>query len=209
MLSIILRDYLKPSVFILCGLPFAWLVVALFSDGLGPNPVQSIILSTGDWSLRFLIITLCVTPVRKITGYNALLRLRRMLGLYAFFYTSVHLFIYLLLDAGFDLALIFEDFWYRMYMTVGYISFFLLLPLAVTSNDYLIRRIGAKRWQYLHSLIYISALTGVLHYLWLVKADTREPMIYAAVFTLLMLLRLPWIARRLGRRRRKIAVSTA
>ncbi len=199
------RDVIKPLVFTLCGLPFVWLVIAAFTDALGPNPVQSMILSSGDWSLRLLLITLCVTPLRKLTGYSAVLRLRRMLGLYAFFYTSLHLFIYLLLDAGFDPVLIFEDFRYRLYITVGYISFFLLVPLALTSNDYLIRRLGARRWQYLHSIVYIRALAAVLHYLWLVKADTREPLIYAGVFTVLMLLRLPWISQRLGRRRRVVA----
>ena len=206
-----MRDLIKPLVFILCGLPFTWLLVAAFSDGLGPNPVETITFTTGDWSLRLLLITLGITPLRNLSGYSGLLRLRRMLGLYAFFYVCLHFFTYLLLDAEFDLAWIVEDIRKRLYITVGFSGFCLLLPLALTSSNAMIRRLGAKRWQRLHSIVYICALAGVLHYLWLVKADTRDPLIYAGIFVTLMILRLPIISQRLGRRRRrsKIVVSAA
>ncbi len=192
------RNLLKPIVFTLSAIPFVWLLVAAFNGDLGPNPVETITFTTGDWSLRLLLITLCVTPLRKITGYAGLLRLRRMLGLYAFFYLSLHFFTYLLLDAEFDLDWILTDIRDRLYITVGFSGFCLLLPLALTSNNAMIRRLGAKRWQRLHSTVYISTLAGVLHYLWLVKADTRLPLIYAGVFMFLMILRLPQISRRLG-----------
>jgi sulfoxide reductase heme-binding subunit YedZ len=192
------RTLVKPLVFILCALPFAWLVVGVTTDDLGPNPVDTITYLTGEWGLRILLATLCITPLQKLSGYRGLLRFRRMLGLYAFFYVALHLFTYLLLDAEFDLAWIIEDIRDRLYITAGFSGFCLMVPLALTSTQGMIKRLGAKRWQRLHSLIYISALAGVLHFLWLVKADTREPLVYAGVFLVLMALRIPKITQRLA-----------
>ncbi len=197
---------MKPLAFILCGLPFVWLVGCALSGELGPNPVDTITMTTGQWGLRLLLLTLCITPARILTGYKRLLKLRRMLGLYAFFYVSVHLFTYLLLDAEFDLAWIAADIRNRLYITVGFIGFCLLMPLALTSTHGMIRRLGARRWQRLHSIVYVAGLAGVLHFLWLVKADTREPLIYAGLFTLLMALRLPRISGSLARRRKTVAL---
>jgi sulfoxide reductase heme-binding subunit YedZ len=167
--------------------------------------VETITHSTGDWALRLLLATLAVTPLRKITGDASLMRLRRMLGLYAFFYVCLHLLTYVWLDAFFSLAYIWDDIAKRLYITAGFTGFCLLLPLAMTSTNAMIRRLGARRWQRLHRLAYAAALAGVLHFLWLVKADVREPLVYMAVFALLMLARVPPVSRRLSRRRPALA----
>ena len=168
-------------------------------DGLGANPVEAITFETGDWGLRFLLITLCVTPLRRITGWQALVRLRRMLGLFAFFYICLHFLTYLVLDAFFDLGYILEDITDRTYITLGFSSFLLLIPLAVTSTNAMVRRLGGRRWRRLHGLVYIVASGGVLHFLWLVKADLREPLIYMGILLLLLLARLPAVAQRLAK----------
>lgn len=188
----VIRWIIKPLIFVAALVPLGLLVSDAVADALGPNPVEAIRLRTGDWTLRFLLITLAVTPVRRLSGWNALIRVRRMLGLFAFFYACLHLITYLWLDQGFYWSGIVEDVVERPYITIGVASFLLLVPLAATSTNGMVRRLGGKRWRRLHRLVYPAAFAGVFHYLWLVKADTREPLIYLAVLVGLMLLRLPW-----------------
>jgi len=152
---------------------------------LGANPIEVITHSTGDWTLIFLMLTLSITPLRKLTGLHWLVRFRRMLGLFAFFYASLHFTTYIWLDKFFDLNEVLKDVGKRKFITVGFTAFVLLIPLAATSTAASIRRLG-KRWQTLHRLIYVSALAGVVHYWWLVKADVRKPQYYAIVLTLLL-----------------------
>jgi sulfoxide reductase heme-binding subunit YedZ len=191
----------KPVVFVLCALPALSLVYRGFAADLGPNPVETITFTTGEWALRLLLITLSVTPLRKLTGASWVMRLRRMLGLYAFFYVCLHLLTYVWLDAFFSLSYIWDDIAKRLYITAGFTGFCLLLPLAITSTNAMIRRLGARRWQRLHRLAYVAAMAGVLHFLWLVKADLREPLIYLCFYMALMIARLPSVSRRLPRLR--------
>jgi len=195
----------KPALFALCALPACWLIYAGATGGLGLNPVETITHFTGEWTLRLLLATLAVTPLRKLTGIGAVMRLRRMLGLYAFFYVCLHLLTYVWLDAFFSPGYIWDDIAKRLYITAGFTGFCLLLPLALTSTNAMIRRLGARRWQRLHRLVYPAAIAGVLHFLWLVKADLREPLLYAALLALLLALRLPPLSRRLGRLRAAVA----
>ena len=200
----------KPLVFTLCALPALSLLYRGFVSGdLGANPVETITHFTGEWGLRLLLATLALTPLRKLTGIASVMRMRRMLGLFAFFYVCLHLLTYVWLDAFFSLAYIWDDIAKRLYITAGFTGFCLLLPLALTSTNAMIRRLGARRWQRLHRMVYLAALAGVLHFLWLVKADTREPLIYLAVFVLLMLARVPAISRRISRRARAPARAAA
>ena len=185
----------KPIVFLVSLVPLALLVRDGINNDLGANPVETIRLFTGDWTLRFLLIALAVTPVRRISGWNAILRLRRMLGLFAFFYACLHFVSYIWLDQYFMLDLIIEDVLDRPYITVGVLGFVLLIPLALTSTNGMVRRLGAKRWQMLHKLVYVIAITGVIHFWWLVKADISEPLIYALVLALLLGLRVFWALR--------------
>jgi len=180
--------YVKPIVFIICLVPLALLVWAGFHDSLGANPIEKITHRTGDWSLRFLLITLSITPLRKLFGWKQLIRLRRMLGLFAFFYVCLHFVTYLVFDHFFDFQEIVKDIVKRPYITVGFTGFVLLIPLAITSTNKMMKRLG-KRWQRLHQLIYVIAVCGVLHYLWLVKADVLKPNIYAAILILLLSIR--------------------
>ena len=189
--------WLKPIVFVLCAIPALNLIYAGSHGALGANPVETITHASGEWALRMLLLTLAITPLRKLTGLNTIMRVRRMLGLFAFFYASAHLLVYVWLDAFFDLAYMWDDIAKRLYITVGFTGFCLLLPLALTSTNAMIRRLGAKRWQRLHQLVYPAALAGVLHFYWLVKADVREPFVYALVLAILMLARAPPIASRL------------
>ncbi len=181
----------KPLVFSVSLLPLVWLFWLAWSDQLGANPVETLSHRTGDWSLRFLLLTLAVTPLRRLTGWNGLQRFRRMLGLFAFFYVSLHLSVYLIFDQFFDLSAIIADVAKRPYITVGFAGFVLLIPLAVTSTNQMIRRLG-RNWQRLHRLVYLIAILGVLHYLWLVKADLREPLMYAGILAVLLGYRLWW-----------------
>ncbi|MFZ5620037.1 MAG: sulfite oxidase heme-binding subunit YedZ [Pseudomonadota bacterium] len=183
-----MKPWLKRVVFILCLLPLAWLTFALFTDRLGANPIEALTRDTGEWALRLLLITLCMTPLRRFMGWSWPLRIRRMLGLFAFFYACIHLTTYLWLDQFFDWSGIWGDILKRPFITVGMLSFALLLPLAVTSNRFMIRRLG-RNWARLHRLVYIIPALVVLHFWWLVKADVREPLIYALLFLFLMLLR--------------------
>lgn len=178
----------KAVLFLLGLLPFLALVWGIFHDALGANPVEHITHETGDWALRFLLVTLSITPLRRVSGWLTLVHLRRMLGLYAFFYASLHFLAWLWLDQDFAWGLLLEDVLKRPYITVGFTAFVLLIPLALTSNRYAIRRLG-KRWKTLHQLVYPIVLLGVLHYLWLVKADLLEPLIYGLILVLLLIAR--------------------
>lgn len=171
---------IKPAVFVLCLVPLAWLVWDAFHHQLGANPVEKLNHRTGIWTLRLLLITLAVTPLRRITGWNALIHLRRMLGLYTFFYACLHFLTWLVFDHFFDPNEIIKDIIKRPYITVGFLAFVLLIPLAVTSTNNWIRQLGS-RWKTLHQLVYVIAVAGVLHYLWLVKADVRDPIVYGLI----------------------------
>lgn len=181
----------KPAVFALALLPLAWVCWLAWSDQLGANPVETLSHRTGDWSLRFLLLTLAITPLRRLTGWNELVQFRRMLGLFAFFYVCLHFGVYLIFDQFFDLSSIVEDIAERPYITLGFAGWLLLIPLALTSTHGMIKRLG-RHWQRLHRLVYLIAALGVLHYLWLVKTDKTEPLLYAGILALLLGYRLWW-----------------
>lgn len=175
----------KPFVFLACLIPALLLGWDAFTGGLGVNPIEDITHRTGDWALRFLLVTLAVTPLRWLAGWNGLIRFRRMVGLFAFFYAVLHFSTYLVFDHFFDLLLIIDDVAERKYVTAGFVGFVLMIPLAVTSTQGWIRRLG-RRWAVLHRLVYASAVAGVVHFLWLVKIDIGEPLIYAVILALLL-----------------------
>lgn len=202
---------MKAAVFTACLMPLARLVWLGTADGLTANPVEFVTRSTGTWTLVFLCLALTITPLRRLTGWHWLLRLRRMLGLYAFFYACLHFSIFLVLDHFFDLAAIAKDIVKRPFVTVGFLGFVLMLPLAATSTDRMVRRLGARRWQALHRLVYAIALCGVIHYFWLVKKDITQPLIYGVVVAVLLLFRAYSAARALRRDRdaRHAHVATA
>lgn len=183
-----MRDikFYKLVLFVNGLVPLALLVWDWRRGEVGANPVDFVTRTTGTLTLVFLLLTLAVSPLRKLTGAQWLVRLRRTLGLYAFFYGSLHLLTYVWFDKAFALAPIVEDVARRKFIAVGMLAFFLMLPLAVTSTDRMIKRLGGKRWQKLHRLTYASAVAGVLHYYLLVKADTRKPLIFAAALALLL-----------------------
>ncbi len=191
-------NLLKVLVFMLCLLPAVSLGWQFINDNLGANPFEVLTRESGQWVLRFLLLTLAMTPVRTITGYSWPLRYRRMLGLFTYFYASAHLLTYLWLDQFFDWQEITTDILKRPYITLGILAFILLTPLALTSNRGMMRRLG-RHWKALHKLVYLIAILGVLHFLLLVKADIREPVIYSLVLMLLLILRLrPFRLWRLG-----------
>jgi methionine sulfoxide reductase heme-binding subunit len=185
---------LKGAIWIGALLPLALLVHGAVTDGLGADPIETLTHRTGWWGLTLLLATLAVTPVRRLTGWNRVIGVRRLLGLFAFFYVALHFAVYLL-DQELVLAYIAEDVLERPYITVGFAAFVLLIPLTVTSTRGMIRLLGGMRWQRLHRLVYLSAALGVLHFLWLVKADVREPLLFGGVLLLLLALRLPWLRR--------------
>ena len=178
-------------VALLCLLPLLRLVGLGFSGELGANPIEFITRSTGTWTLVGLLVTLSVTPLRRLTGRAGLVRYRRMLGLFTYFYACLHFVIYVWLDQFFGPAAIARDIVKRPFITVGFTAFVLLLPLAMTSTHAMMRRLG-RHWQQLHRLIYVIALLGVIHFMWLVKKDLTEPLIFGAMLALLLALRLPW-----------------
>ncbi|GAB2891254.1 protein-methionine-sulfoxide reductase heme-binding subunit MsrQ [Uliginosibacterium flavum] len=182
----------KFLLFVACLIPLALLGWGFYADELGANPIETITRDTGTWTLRFLLISLAITPLRKITGMNWLIRTRRMLGLYAFFYASLHFTTYLWLDQFFDWGGIAKDILKRPFITAGFAAFVLLIPLAATSFNAAIRALGGKRWQTLHRSVYAIAIIGVVHYWWLVKRDITQPLIYAAILALLLGLRAAW-----------------
>ncbi|KWT97395.1 MULTISPECIES: protein-methionine-sulfoxide reductase heme-binding subunit MsrQ [unclassified Variovorax] len=186
--KLLLHPAAKPVLFVLCLLPFAWLAWGAFTDGLGANPAEYLIRSTGDWTLRFICIVLAVTPLRVMTRINALARFRRMLGLFAYFYVVVHLLSYSLFDMGFDIPEIVKDIAKRPFILVGFSAFVLLTPLAATSFNRAIKAMGAKRWQTLHKLVYVIAGLGLLHFFWMRagKNDFAEVFVYAAIIAVLL-----------------------
>ncbi|MDO8827363.1 sulfite oxidase heme-binding subunit YedZ [Methylophaga sp.] len=187
---------LKWLVFCVSLLPLFWLVYALLTDQLGANPIEAITRDTGVWALRFIMLTLLISPLRKLSGLNEFIRFRRMLGLFAFFYASVHMLLYLGLDQFFDVQEIWLDIIKRPFITVGFISFLLLIPLTITSTDKMIKRLGGRRWKKLHYLIYLIVVLSCLHFYMLVKQDKTEPLIYLLIVMLLLGFRV------LGQRRR-------
>jgi len=176
----------KPVVFAVCLVPMALLVRKGITGRLGANPIEVITHSTGDWILIFLCITLAITPLRRILRLPWLIRYRRMTGLFAFFHAVLHFLTYVWLDKFFDWHAMVKDVYKRPFITAGFTAFVLLLPLAATSTAGMIRRLGGRRWQMLHRLIYVSATAGVIHYYWLVKADERLPLCYAAIVAVLL-----------------------
>ena len=189
--------WFKPVIFLACLVPVARLVWAFYHDGLTANPIEFITHSTGDWTLIFLLITLSVTPLRKLARQYWLIRYRRMFGLFAFFYGCLHLTTYVWLDKFFAFREMLADVAKRPFITAGFTAFLLMLPLALTSTAWSVRKLGGKRWQALHRLIYFSALAGVVHYRWLVKADLTKPVQYAFVWGLLILYRIiVWLRRK-------------
>jgi sulfoxide reductase heme-binding subunit YedZ len=178
--------WFKPAVFLACLIPLALLGWKAYNNALGANPIEVITHATGDWTLRFLLITLAVTPIRKLIGLLWLIRYRRMFGLFAFFYATLHFLTYIWLDKFFDVHEMLHDVAKRRFITVGFTGFVLLIPLALTSTKGWIRRLGGKRWLALHRLIYFSAIAGVIHYWWLVKADIRDPLKYGGILAVLL-----------------------
>jgi sulfoxide reductase heme-binding subunit YedZ len=193
---------LKPFIFTLSVGPLAYLALGALRETLGANPIEAITRSTGIWTLRFMLVTLAVTPARWLSGWNDLARARRMLGLFAFFYGSLHLVTYVWLDQFFDWAAIVKDVAKRPFITAGFSAYLLLVPLAVTSTAGMIRRLGGRRWRRLHRLAYASAAIGIVHYWWLVKLDTRPPRNYALLLAALLLARvwMFWKRRKSGAR---------
>jgi methionine sulfoxide reductase heme-binding subunit len=179
----------KVVVWGVCLAPLARLVVRGLTTGLGANPIELITLSTGTWTLVWLLTTLAISPVRALTGWNLLIRFRRLLGLFAFFYGALHFTTYIWLDKFFDLDDMFRDIVKRRFITAGMFAFALMIPLAATSTAAAIRRLGGRNWQRLHRLVYVSAAAAVVHFWWKVKADVREPAIYGTVLVVLLLAR--------------------
>jgi len=199
--------WIKAFVFLLALIPLSKLGLGAYLDALGANPIEKITRTTGYWTLTFLLITLAATPLRRITGWLWLIRLRRMLGLFAFFYGCLHFLTYLVLDQFFDWDGILKDIIKRPYITVGFPAFLLMIPLAISSTDAMIRRIGGKHWRLLHRLVYLCAAGGVVHYWWLVKKDLTNPITFAVLLGLLLGIRvLYWLG---SLRRQRLTVNPA
>jgi sulfoxide reductase heme-binding subunit YedZ len=184
--SLLKSPWAKPVAHLLCLAPFVLLLTAAFADELGANPVEKLTHQTGLWTLRLLLVTLALSPLRQWTGEAAWIRFRRITGLYCYFYSCCHFTIWFVADHSFDVADMFEDVIKRPYITLGFSAFVLLLPLAITSNQAMTRRLGRK-WKTLHQLVYAILLLAVLHFLWLVKADYLEAKIYATIAIVLLL----------------------
>ena len=200
---------LKSIVFLLCLGPAFVLTWKGFHELLGANPIDVITRTTGRWTLTFLLVTLAITPLRKLSGLTWLIRFRRMVGLFAFFYGTLHLMTYVWLDKFFDVHAMLHDIAKRRFITAGMTAWTLMLPLALTSTSGWIRRMGGKNWQRLHRLIYLSATGGVIHFIWLVKADLRRPLTYGAILLSLLLIRAgSWALSRMRSRQRLAAVTT-
>ena len=181
-----LKGGIKPAVFLLALLPFVSLMYNFATDNLSANPLDDITDTTGTWTLRFLLITLAVTPLRKITGWSFIAQLRRMIGLFAFFYVCMHFTTYIWLDKFFEWDEMVKDVAKRPFITAGFTSFVLMIPLAITSWNRMVKWMGGKRWKMLHRLVYATAVGGVIHYLWLVKADKQRPLIYGALLAIVL-----------------------
>jgi sulfoxide reductase heme-binding subunit YedZ len=187
--SAITRRFLKPVVFMLSGLPVLWLCWLALNNGLGANPIEKLIRYNGDWALRFLLIGLVVTPLRLVTGWTEIARVRRMLGLFAFFYVCLHLSAYVGLDRFFDWSAIWADIIKRVYITVGMGAFLTLIPLAMTSTAGMVKRMGAKSWRRMHRVIYFTTIAAIIHYIMMLKAGYQEPAIYGAILAVLLAIR--------------------
>ena len=199
-----MHRYFKPVLFLLALVPLARLVWLGFHSGLGANPIEFITHSTGDWTLILLLVTLSITPLRKLTRQYWLISFRRMLGLFAFFYGFLHLMTWVWLDKFFDVHEMLHDIAKRKFITAGMTAFALMIPLALTSTKWSIRKLG-RRWQMLHRLIYFSAAAGVIHYIWLVKADLKKPLEYAFVLGMLLMYRgVAWAVGRSGEPKRVV-----
>ena len=195
--TLLANRWTKALVFVVCLGPVAIVGWRAFQGDLTANPIEFITHATGDWTLRFLCMTLAITPLRKLLRLPELIRFRRMLGLFAFFYACLHFTTYIWLDKFFDLSEMWKDVVKRRFITVGFLAFVLLIPLAITSTAGWIRRLGGRRWQMLHRAIYISAVAGVIHYYWLVKSAVLRPLTYGALVGLLLAWRLgEWFSRR-------------
>ena len=193
----LISKWTKAVLFLVCLGPLAAIVVPFLRHDTIPDPLQFIQHGTGDWTLRFLVITLAITPLRQLLHRPELVRFRRMLGLFAFFYGCLHFTTYLVFDKLFDVHEIWKDVYKRPFITVGFLAFTLLIPLAITSTAGWIRRLGGRRWRILHRAIYISAVCGVIHYYWLVKSAVIRPLFYAALVMLLLAWRVgEWLLRR-------------
>jgi sulfoxide reductase heme-binding subunit YedZ len=184
------KRWIKAPIFVLCLTPVAFLGWRALQNRLGANPIEFITHFTGDWTLRFLVIALTITPLRKLSGLPELIRFRRMLGLFAFFYGSLHFLTYIWLDKFFDWSDMWKDVVKRPFITAGFLAFVLLVPLAITSTTGWIRRLGGARWQMLHRLVYVSGVAGAVHYYWLVKSDVRLPLMYASLVGVLLVYRI-------------------
>jgi methionine sulfoxide reductase heme-binding subunit len=204
-----MRRVIKPVLFVAALVPLAWLLWGMLQGTLGANPAETIQLQTGRWALKFLLLTLTVTPLRRLTGWNVVIQYRRMLGLFAFFYASLHFASYIVLDQFFDWRAILRDIPKRPFILMGFTAFVLMIPLAVTSTKGWIRRLG-RRWQTLHRLIYVSAICAAIHFIWKVKVATGDPTVYAAIVVALLGFRVIWFLRkRIERPRRAIPQSAA
>lgn len=196
---------IKAALFVAALLPFARLVLFAFTDRLGANPIEFITRNTGDWTLYFLCLTLSVTPLRRLSGWNWLIKLRRMLGLFAFFYAALHFTTFLWFDHFFNINEMLKDVVKRPFITVGFTAFVLLIPLAVTSTNGMVRRLGGKRWQALHRVIYVVAPLGILHFWWMKagKHDFEQPILFGSIVAALLIARIYWnvVLPRLQRRR--------
>ena len=186
------RRVLRPALWLLVIVPAIVLVARLLLDQLGAEPIEALEHASGEWALRLLAASLAVTPLMRLTGWGWMVTQRRFLGLAAFFWAMGHLSVYLVLDQFFDWPAIAEDILKRLYITVGMLAFLLMVPLALTSTKSSIRKLGGKRWNQLHRLVYVSAVAGCVHFLWAVKKDLTAPLLYAGVFALLFVLRVVW-----------------
>jgi methionine sulfoxide reductase heme-binding subunit len=202
--SSIFHFRVKALVFLLALLPFAWLLTRAYTGRLSVNPIEDITLTTGIWTLRFLVITLAITPLRRVTGWNRLVQYRRMMGLFTFFYAVLHVSTYVVLDLFFAWNLILKDIAKRPFITAGMVAFVSMIPLALTSTKGWIRRLG-RRWQLLHRLVYLTGIAAAIHYLWKVKVAVGSPVYYAAIIASLLLFRVAWALRA----RRRTAVQPA
>jgi sulfoxide reductase heme-binding subunit YedZ len=192
------RSFATPVVVAVAALPLFWIAWSAYADRLGANPIREIVIQTGLWTLRFLALSLAVTPLRRITGWNSIIRQRRTLGLVTFFYATVHLASYVGLDQAFVWDDIVHDVLKHRYTFVGMAAYLTLVPLALTSTKASIRRLGGKRWNRLHRLVYLTAIGGTVHYLWSVKKDTTNPLLYLLLFVALLGVRLAWWSRKQG-----------
>ena len=194
-----MQKLLKPLVFAISLGPAVWLISQGATGGLGANPIEALTRGLGDWALRFLLIALAVTPIRIVTGWSQIARFRRMLGLFAFFYAFLHMLSYVWLDHFFNWPVLWEDVTDRIYITLGFTALIMLLALAVTSTDKMIKRLGGRTWRRLHSIVYVAAIAAVAHYFLMIKADYTDPLIYAGVLAFLFGIRLAsWSRRRLS-----------